>query len=172
MHFIHMSEGTEVKTLLPRSSRTLPFLDNICYLLYFRQHIRGFHNIILENPTYFFLSTTSAPAKPVKSRWSWFVLNAETITTWCRNQRDNHHLHNCCESLKHITTFIFLTVDLWILIITNCGNQKIWGERYQMENSKAVIVTWNMRENNHFHTTNATRLNNKHFHISIRSHNT
>jgi hypothetical protein len=65
MHSIHVSEGTEVKKLLPWSSRTISFLDNICYLLYFRQHIRGFHNIILENPTYFFLSTTSAPAEPV-----------------------------------------------------------------------------------------------------------
>jgi hypothetical protein len=41
-----------------------------------------------------------------------------------------------------------------------------------MENSQAVVVTWNLRENNHFHTTNATLLNYKNFHTNIRSHNT
>lgn len=29
MHFIHVREGIEVKKLLPRSSRTLPYLDNM-----------------------------------------------------------------------------------------------------------------------------------------------
>jgi len=41
-----------------------------------------------------------------------------------------------------------------------------------MENSKDVIVTWNLREDNHFHVTNATLPNYKPFHTSIRSHNT
>jgi len=41
-----------------------------------------------------------------------------------------------------------------------------------MENSKAVVITWNLRKDNHFHATNATLLTYKNFHTSIRSHNT
>jgi hypothetical protein len=67
MHFIHVSEGIEVKKLLSPSNRTLLFLDNICHPLYFRQHIRGFHNIILQNPTYFF---SSAPLQHQLNQFS------------------------------------------------------------------------------------------------------